>query len=148
MKTAARIAVVFAAGILPTTPSTSLRASSPPSNSPALETAEAEDEMITVIGQRFKTWKGYAKRKDGVWSCQTRKSTKDAEIDKISCDTLIACFRVHEPKLDAWLASNAPRDERRRVRAAIDNDIGICMTERRKVAIAELTERRMASSNR
>ena len=50
-----------------------------------------EEREIVVIGRRSGWWTGAWQQKDGVTTCATKKSTGDAEIDKIMCDGLSIC---------------------------------------------------------
>ena len=62
------------------------------------ETVEEEREIL-VIGRRSSWWTGAWEQKDSVTTCTTRKSTGDAEIDKIMCDGLATCAPRYVPEM-------------------------------------------------
>lgn len=65
---------------------------------PPPATVEEEREIL-VIGRRSGWWTGAWEQKDGVTTCTTKKSTGDAEIDKIMCDGLSTCSPRYLPEM-------------------------------------------------
>lgn len=104
----------------------------------------ATDPEIVVTAEKFAKWRGYSKRKDGQWRCKTRLSSGDKAIDAISCDTLVACQRERDADYDAMLKLG-DKTARQKAGQYIMQQVGACMTERRKAALIALRDQRRAS---
>ncbi len=109
---------------------------------PPPETAE---QQIVVIGEKLKHWTGSAQQKDGQWVCRTKRSTGDAEIDRIGCDAMNSCLNLLEPqRLEIWKEKDKKR--RKAAFAAFSSDtLRPCVAERRGDGIAALAAQRAGS---
>lgn len=97
---------------------------------------------IVVIGNKMKAFRTSVRERNGKMVCQTRKSTGDKEIDAIGCTALAGCLTELRPRLDASADRRLPAVERKRLREAVEGDLGTCMITRRDAMIADLAERR------
>ncbi len=106
---------------------------------PPPDTAE---QQIVVIGEKLKGWRGAAKKRDGKWVCETKRSTGDLAIDRIGCDAMISCFGGLEAE---WLAIGGEPDKKlrkARLGAFYKEKMTPCVFERRSDGIAELAAQR------
>lgn len=112
----------------------------------ALQNASPHDAQvqsdIVVIGDKLKAFRTTVRSRNGKMYCQTKKSTGDKEIDAIGCTALAGCLTELRPRLDASADRKLAADERKRSRAAVEDDLGTCMITRRDMMIADLAERR------
>lgn len=104
---------------------------------------ELADQQIVVIGRKLNGWRGHAKKRDGAWVCQTKRSTGDGAIDQIGCNAMLTCFAEFEPQLQAVVASNLDKKLRQQRFAALFKDVLTpCVKLRRADGIAELAAQR------
>ncbi|MXO86893.1 hypothetical protein GRI38_12730 [Altererythrobacter aurantiacus] len=106
---------------------------------PMLEDVQQE---IVVIAERLKDWKGRLGKDDTGLSCETTKSSGDAQVDAIRCDAMIACFTPIEDAMDAAYASDDAAPERRaRINALVETTVPCISDYERQAAIALAEER-------
>lgn len=111
---------------------------------PAMDADQADAPEIVVIANKFKTWRGTWKSRNGHLTCKTRKSSGDREVDALSCEHLVACATPIVPQMQAVADAKLPKAERNRQMAELSKPIGPCMTERRNDAIDALLKQRAA----
>ena len=103
----------------------------------------APSEDVVVIGERLKTWRGrIGDTSRTPLRCRTTKSTGDRDIDRIGCDTMVACFSRMRERMAAIGDCRRAKAERESLRASVERDLGVCFDERHDTLIAELAERR------
>jgi hypothetical protein len=104
--------------------------------------AAAEPSEIVVIAERLKEWRGTWGSKKGVLACRTTRSTGDAEIDAVGCQSLVACAAPMVPTFTAIAAAKLSKAERTRRMNAASQAMIPCLAETRQVGIAALADRR------
>jgi hypothetical protein len=102
----------------------------------------ADNEQIVVMGRKLREWRGTWRSKKGVLSCQTKRSTKDAEIDAVGCRALLKCVPPVVPKMQAIAASKLPKAERQRQMDAASQALIPCFEREHQAGIAALADRR------
>ncbi len=108
---------------------------------------DARADEITVIGRKLKDWRGHADFKKGRASCRTRKSTGDAAIDRIGCESTVQCFTAMQPRFDASQDKALAADERKRRLDALNQELGQCFADKREAMIAALADARATQGN-
>ena len=110
---------------------------------PAAPSPDADE--VVVIANRLRGWSGTYRDTLGIKTCRTKTSTGDAEIDRIGCSALLACFAPARTKLEAATKA-AGRDKAARAAAVepINREMTACFKERRTTMIAELVAARRA----
>ncbi|MFD1786061.1 hypothetical protein ACFSC3_00600 [Sphingomonas floccifaciens] len=105
-----------------------------------LQAAAPAIDDAAAIGQRLSTWRGTLK--DGV--CKTRKTTGDAEVDRIGCSAMERCTPQFESRY-AGAQDRAIRPEVKKVMiAALNGELTKCVDSERKAGIAALVAKRGA----
>jgi len=100
----------------------------------------ATDE-VTVIGQRLQAWRGTYK--NGI--CKIRKSSGDAEVDRIGCAAMERCVPQFESRY-AGAQDRAIRPEVKKVMlAALNGELAKCVDSERKTGIAALVAKRQGA---
>lgn len=103
---------------------------------------EAPPAEIVVIGTRLKDWRGTFRSRAGRITCRTTKSTGDAAIDALGCDTMVACLDPVAAQFDAVAEATKDKAERaRRLDALLQTRVP-CLNETRRAAIARLAAER------
>jgi hypothetical protein len=103
---------------------------------------EAPPAEIVVIGTRLKAWRGSFRSHGGRISCRTTKSTGDAAIDAIGCDSMVACLDPVAVQFDALAEATRDKAERaRRLDALLQTRVP-CLNETRQAGIARLAAER------
>jgi hypothetical protein len=111
--------------------------------------AQAADPLplqndIVVIGEKLKRWAANVREVDGKWKCTTKRSTGDAEIDKIGCDSMIHCYPPMKDRLVRLQNRSIAKSVRKAEAKLVSDDMTKCVFEKRADLIAELAERRRA----
>jgi hypothetical protein len=101
-----------------------------------------EASEIVVIGEKLKEWRGNWGSRNGALSCQTTRSTGDAEIDAVGCQALVTCAAPLVPRFKAIAAAKASKSARRRQMDAAAQSMMPCLAEQREAGIAALADRR------
>ena len=112
------------------------------SATPAAAAAPGDAGEIFVIANKLKEWKGTWGSKKGVLACRTTRSTGDAAIDAIGCQTLVACATPLVPQFQAIAAAKLSKAERQRRMDAASRSMLPCLEQQREVGIAALADRR------
>lgn len=108
---------------------------------------DVADEVI-VVGRRLKNWRGKASVNGSKASCKTTVSTGDQEIDAIGCQALEVCLPPLQGRVDASNAKGIKSAVRKKMVAALNNDLAECVRERRDVLVADLVDRRFEERQR
>ena len=113
----------------------------------ALQVAPAPSpaDDIVVIGQRLQRWRAGITIRKGVMTCKTKQSTGDVAIDGIGCAAMKACWPVAQPRFEATRDTALSSDERKRIAAEANRDLGTCVGDKRQGLIADLATRRVAA---
>jgi len=114
------------------------------------DAAPAEDARaneITVIGRKLSEWRGHADFRKGKASCRTRKSSGDAAIDRIGCESTMQCFTAMQPRFDASQDKAFAADERKRQLETLNQELGQCFADKREAMIAALADARATQGN-
>lgn len=113
---------------------------------PAQDVSGAADEAVTnqivVIGSALKSWKGRVKKRNGELVCDVRKSTGDAQIDRIGCDAMLTCMAPIVPEIEAVATSDQPRKQRKAAMAKLVEAQGECVLDQRAAGIDALARKR------
>ncbi|WP_120716913.1 hypothetical protein [Tsuneonella amylolytica] len=107
--------------------------------------AAVPDDEIVVMARKLKTWRGSWGSKKGVFSCSTKRSTGDAEIDAIGCAAIDHCVRPRVPEFQAIADAKLPKAERNRRMNALSQSLLPCMDARHQSGIEALADRRAVS---
>lgn len=117
----------------------------PPQPAAGTARSAAVQDEIVVIARKLKEWQGYVRLKNGVAKCKTTKSTKDAVMDKIACDSAILCTT---PELEAAYAAIESSDISEAERAGRASEFNRKATECTQTAadaqVTALAEQRAA----
>lgn len=113
----------------------------------AQDAGDPRANEITVIGRKLKDWRGHADFKHGKASCRTRKSTGDAAIDQIGCESTVQCFAAMQPRFEASQDKALAADARRQRLAALNQELGQCFADKREAMIAALADARATQGN-
>lgn len=106
---------------------------------PSPETPDAE---IVVIGTRLKAWRGTFRSSGGKISCRTTRSTGDAGVDALGCETMVACLDPVAAQFDAIAEATKDKAERaRRLDALLQTRVP-CLNDTRQAGIARLAAER------
>lgn len=100
--------------------------------------APTRDAEIIVTAQRFARWRGVAQSRKANWTCRTRTSSGNREIDAASCQILIACVAQERARLSA--ADGIAEAKAKPSEQSLDA-IGKCLKTRRDVAVAAYVAR-------
>lgn len=103
--------------------------------------ASVAEEMV-VIGQRLRTWRGRITPAGAALRCVTTTSTGDAEIDRLGCSAMVACFTPMRPRMEASADRRRAAAERRAIARAVEHELGPCLVQRNDRLVADLVERR------
>jgi hypothetical protein len=107
---------------------------------PAAEPKEVEE--VVVIAKRLRGWQGRFKAADGHFVCTTTRSTGDLDIDAVGCAAGVKCYQRFAPRVQSLTDRKIPRSTRRAMRAALNRDMGVCLTAERRELIGVLGEQR------
>jgi hypothetical protein len=105
-------------------------------------------DSIVVIGERLKSWRGRVSPTGQAMRCVTERSTRDADIDRIGCDTMVTCITPMRGRIQEAADRRRPRAERQALEASYSRDLTACFTRERDRRIADLAERRYEARNR
>ncbi len=108
-------------------------------------TTPAPVDDIVVIGQRLqRDFKADVRFGKAGAACKIRKSTGDAEIDRIGCTAMTTCFPQYQSRYQGT-GDRAIKPETRKVmRAALNGEFTRCVDRQHQALIAELAARRRA----
>ena len=98
-------------------------------------------DAVTVIGQRLHDWRGTYKN----GACTVRKSSGDAEIDRIGCTAMERCFPQFESRFQGTQDREVRREVKKVMIAALNADLTKCVESERKAGIAALAARRQGA---
>ncbi len=101
-------------------------------------------EEIVVIGEKMKTWRAAVRFGKKGTECTVKVSTGDAAIDRIGCAAMEQCWPDVATRFEATRAKSVTSADRKTQRAALNQELGTCVTARRESAIAELADARVA----
>ncbi|WP_326525443.1 hypothetical protein [Sphingomonas sp.] len=105
--------------------------------------APAPADEVTVIGQRLeKDWSGRVRFTKSGTKCDIRKSTGDAEIDRIGCTAMERCFPQYQARYQAANDRAVRPDVKKVMQAALNQELTACVTSERKAGIAALAAKR------
>jgi hypothetical protein len=104
----------------------------------------AADEVV-VIGQKLATWRASCRTQGQAFTCRTRRSSGDVQIDAIGNAAMEACFPAMRPRYEAAQARGVAPAQRRSMMASANDAYGRCMIARRDAGISALAERRAAA---
>ena len=99
-------------------------------------------QEIVVIGSRLKSWRGTWRKRKGILVCKTTKSTGDRGVDRVGCESLVACATPLVPMFDAIAAEKLPKTELNRRLNAAAQPLGACLAARRDAGVRALAESR------
>jgi hypothetical protein len=108
---------------------------------------DARANEITVIGRKLREWRGHADFRKGKASCRTRKSSGDAAIDRIGCESTVQCFTAMQPRFDASQDKALAVDERKHRLETLNQELGQCFADKREAMIAALADARATQGN-
>jgi hypothetical protein len=108
----------------------------------AAESAPQEEQEILVIAQKLKNWRGVWKPNKDNYTCKTKRSTGDKEIDQIGCDAMLVCARKYGPELQAISDSSKNKKEFAERSKPISDEFGRCTFDAREKGVAALADRR------
>ena len=107
---------------------------------------EVAQEIVVIgrkIDKRLSRWRGRLRKVDGEVVCETRRSTRDAAIDAIGCNAMLACFAPVIPEMDRIGASETlSRNEKDEQADALARSTGPCVYETRQRGIDRLARER------
>ena len=103
--------------------------------------AEVKREIV-VIGRQMENWKGGVTKEAGRMVCRTSQSSGDKALDAIRCGAMLSCMKPLEPRIDALMASDRSRREKRDGFDALVKGIEPCLEDYSDKAIARLAEQR------
>lgn len=106
---------------------------------------EEVENLITVIGEKAKAWKGRVRSQGGELICETRKSTGDNEIDAIRCGAMVSCMAAIAKNYDEVLASDLKRKEKKAQADALIQTTIPCMEDYYDREYARLAEARLSA---
>jgi hypothetical protein len=104
--------------------------------------ASVDAGEIVVLADKLKDWKGTWGSKKGALACRTTRSTGDADIDTIGCQTLVTCATPLVPQFHAIAAAKLSRAERQRQMDSASRSMLPCLEQQREAGIAALADRR------
>ena len=102
------------------------------------------DEVV-VIGRKLQTWRASCSTKGQVFTCRTKRSSGDREVDRIGEASMEACFPAARPRFEAAHAKGVGAVQRKAMMVAAEKDYGRCMVSRRDAAISALADKRAAA---
>ena len=114
---------------------------------PAPPASAAQQEEVVVIGQRLANWRGRVRPAGQAMRCVTVRSSGDAEVDRIGCDTMVACITPMRSRIQAASDRSRPRAERQALEAAYSRDLTACFTDQHDRRTAALADRRYRARN-
>jgi len=110
-------------------------------------TVDALEDDIVVIVRKMTEWRGSVKWKGDVVTCKTTKSTKNAMVDKLGCDALIACTTADvRAEVDALKDRKIPKTDRARRGDIVGLQVNECTEEKAQTLVAAWVEQRRAAA--
>jgi len=105
--------------------------------------APQAEEEITVIARKLKAWRGGGKLRKGVFTCKTRNSTGDREIDAIGCAAMQVCFPRYMPRFEVVHADKAlAASAREHANAVINAELTACFGAEHEAGTKALADKR------
>lgn len=104
-----------------------------------------QTDEVTVIGQKLKMWRASCQTKGAAFTCRTKRSSGDRDVDAIGDAAMAACFPAMRSRLDASQAKAVYPARRKAILAAVNEDYGRCMVKRRDALISALADKRAAA---
>ena len=100
--------------------------------------AIAAPDEVTVLGRRLGAWRGTVKANPFGTHCRTDQSTGDAALDRIGCETMLACWPAVRRNFDRAADKHLDAAERTRIDAGARATMATCMAAERRTRLAAL----------
>lgn len=110
---------------------------------PAAPPASDVSREIVVIAQQMRGWKGGVSKVNGRMVCRTSQSSGDRALDAIRCGAMLTCMKPLEPRIDALMASDRSRREKRDGFDAMVRSVEPCATAYEAEAVSRLAATRV-----
>lgn len=94
---------------------------------PAPALTPRQEEEIVVLGRKLDTWRGNARFRKGRYECKTKHSSGDPALDRVACHAMTHCMSQVQPKVDALLAGNPPKQDRERLLQPVNAEMKQCV---------------------
>lgn len=98
---------------------------------------------IVVIAKQMRGWKGGVSKVNGRMVCRTNQSSGDKALDAIRCGAMLTCMKPLEPRIDALMASDRSRREKRDGFDAMAKSAEPCVTAYESDAVSRLAATRV-----
>lgn len=114
----------------------------------ALPLAPPDDmvgEEIVVIASKLKDWRASLVEYRGEMRCYTQRSTGDAAIDRIGCQSMLRCYTRFAAEFVSFKNRDISSNKREAMRKVfLRNRFSACVFEERDAMVAELAAKRAA----
>ena len=114
-----------------------------PAAPPATPPATDVGREIVVIAKQMRGWKGGVSKVNGRMVCRTSQSSGDKALDAIRCGAMLTCMKPLEPRIDALMASDRSRREKRDGFDAMVKSAEPCVTAYESDAVSRLAATRV-----
>lgn len=98
---------------------------------------------IVVIARQMRGWKGGVTKEAGRMVCRTRQSSGDKALDAIRCGGMLTCVKPLEKRIDALMASDRSRREKRDGFDAMLKGVEPCVADYEADAVSRLAAARV-----
>jgi hypothetical protein len=113
---------------------------------PSAPPADAVAEEIVVIASKLKDWRASLVESRGDLRCYTQRSTGDAAIDRIGCQSMLQCHTRFKAEFASFKDRRIPSSKRSEMRRTfLRNEFSSCVFEIRDAMIADLADKRAAA---
>ena len=113
---------------------------------PPAPPVDAVAEEIVVIATRLKDWRASLVESHGDLRCYTQRSTGDAAIDRIGCQSMLQCHARFKAEFASFKDRRIPSSKRSTMRKTfLRNEFSSCVFEVRDAMVADLADQRAAA---
>jgi len=111
-----------------------------------LPSAPALEEEIVVIASKLKDWRASLVESRGDVRCFTQRSTGDAAIDRIGCQSMMQCHARYKDRFAGFKDHRIASNKRKAMyKSFMKDEFSPCVFERREAMIADLADVRAAA---
>ncbi|WP_077146772.1 hypothetical protein [Sphingopyxis sp. KK2] len=112
---------------------------------PLAPPSDAVEEEIVVIASKLKDWRAALIDHRGETRCYTQRSTGDAAIDRIGCQSMLRCHTRYAAEFESFKDHRIPSNKRSATRKKfLRNEFSTCVFAERDAMVADLAEKRSA----
>lgn len=113
---------------------------------PSAPPSDAVEQEIVVIASKLKDWRASLVESRGDLRCYTQRSTGDAAIDRIGCQSMLQCHARYKAEFASFKDRRIPSSKRSAMRKTfLRNEFSSCVFEVRDAMVADLADKRAAA---